>query len=534
MKKKNKTLVNWLFYIIIGGAFIMGLVMVIISMAMYMRSVRRIYKGEMLESAGAAIELAGYDDVIQLCEEELGGEVSDKELLSEAEVSLEQIYDEAGLTDLSLYCFDEGTMQGHLIATAYPERSYAPSDISFGKRELERLLNAEASRDIKRRGKKDFDNTVYKDIRNEKNEIIGLLSVSMRLEETLTARIRFLIFYVPVFILLMAVFSFFALRLIKGKIIRPISELTDAAKRFGESDISAGDIERSPVFNRAAESDEDEIGTLWKTCSEMETSLYESVKKLQAATAEKERQAAEVEVASQIQNGMMPSLGALGNQHPELGIAGSLQQAKGVGGDFYDYFMIDEDHLALVIGDVSGKGIPASLFMMMSMTQIRMHSATGLGPAAIITEANRAICANNPEMMFVTIWMGVLEISKGVMLECNAGHEYPMIRHAGGDYELDESEHDIPCGLLDNTVYTEKKRKLQSGDRIFIYSDGLPEANNVSEEQFGTERILKALNEKSSVSDDELLKNMRAAVLEFIGSAPQFDDLTMLSFSFNR
>ena len=534
MKKKNKTLVYWLFYIIIGGAFIMGLVMVIISMVMYMQSVRRIYKRQMLESAGAAIELAGFDDIRQLCEEKLKGGVPDEELVMDAEASLEQIYDEAGLTDLSLYCFDETTMKGELIATAYPERSYAPSDISFGKIELERLLNAEASRDLKRHGKKGFDNTVYKDIRNENNEIIGLLSVSMELGETLTARIRFLVFYVPVFVLLMSVFSFITLRLIKRKIIIPISELTDAAKRFGNSDISAGDAQRIPVFNRVADSDEDEIGTLWKTCSEMETSLYESVRKLKAATAEKERQTAEVEVASQIQNGMMPSAGALGGQHPELGIAGSLQQAKGVGGDFYDYFMIDDDHLAIVIGDVSGKGIPASLFMMMAMTQIRMHSSSGLGPASINTEANRAICANNPEMMFVTIWMGVVEISKGVMLECNAGHEYPVLRNAGEDYELDESEHDIPCGLMDDTVYTEKRRILQSGDRIFVYSDGLPEANNVSEEQFGTDRILKTLNEKSSASDEELLQNMKAAVFEFMSGAPQFDDLTMVSFSYNR
>jgi sigma-B regulation protein RsbU (phosphoserine phosphatase) len=206
-----------------------------------------------------------------------------------------------------------------------------------------------------------------------------------------------------------------------------------------------------------------------------------------------------------------------------------MDPAREVGGDFYDYFLIDNDHLGIVIADVSGKGIPASLIMMISKVILQNCAMMGRSPSDVLATANNAICANNQEDMFVTVWLGILEISTGKLTAASAGHEYPAVMHAGGDYELWKNKHGFVVGVMEGMQWAEYELQMQPGDRLFLYTDGVPEATSKENELFGTDRMLEALNTVKDASPEDVLKGVRKAIDNFVKDAEQFDDLTMLS-----
>ncbi|MBP5305556.1 MAG: serine/threonine-protein phosphatase, partial [Lachnospiraceae bacterium] len=211
-------------------------------------------------------------------------------------------------------------------------------------------------------------------------------------------------------------------------------------------------------------------------------------------------------------------------------IYATMTPAKEVGGEFYDIFLLDDDHLGLVIADVSGKGVPAALIMMMSKILIsNFATLSKASPAKVLEMANDQICKNNEEDMFVTVWFGILTISTGKIIAANAGHEYPFIKGATGDYELLKDKHGFVVGGMEGSKYTDYEFTLEKGGALFVYTDGVAEAMNTNDEQFGTDRILKALNKEPEALPKKLLSNMKNSVDEFVGEAMQFDDLTMLS-----
>jgi len=238
----------------------------------------------------------------------------------------------------------------------------------------------------------------------------------------------------------------------------------------------------------------------------------------------------ELNMATEIQTGSLPTVFP---DRPEFDIHASMDPAKEVGGDFYDFFMIDEDHLALVIADVSGKGIPAALFMMSSKIYIGGHATMGGSPAEILERVNKLVCANNDAHMFVTVWLGILEISTGKLTTSSAGHEYPII-NVNGKYELLKDEHGLAIGAMKFAKYTDTEIQLKAGDSIFVYTDGVAEATDANNQLFGTERTVEALNSiPAGSSQREVLFGVRAAVDAFVKDAPQFDDLTMLGLRYN-
>ncbi|MBR4334367.1 MAG: serine/threonine-protein phosphatase, partial [Clostridia bacterium] len=206
--------------------------------------------------------------------------------------------------------------------------------------------------------------------------------------------------------------------------------------------------------------------------------------------------------------------------------------AKEVGGDFYDYFLIDDNHLCMLIADVSGKGVPAALFMMASMIVVQSLARTGSGAAEILNRTNDAICSNNEAQMFVTVWLGILELSTGKLTCANAGHEYPVFKRPGGDFELYKDRHGFVIGGMKSAKYREYEMQLEPGARLFVYTDGVPEASNDRQELFGTERMIQALNRTKDAAPLDLLKNMRKAVDSFVLDAEQFDDLTMMCLEY--
>ena len=255
-----------------------------------------------------------------------------------------------------------------------------------------------------------------------------------------------------------------------------------------------------------------------------------------ALMLEKERIEAELALAARIQLSALPKEFPPFPDRKEFDIFASMTPAKEVGGDFYDFFLIDDDHLGMVIADVSGKGVPAALFMMVSMALIRhtsMDEAYGGSPASVLQAVNRQICSRNPEGMFVTVWLGVLQISTGKLSAANAGHEYPAIKQRGEGFALLKDKHGFVLGGMEKTRYREYELQLEPGAKLFVYTDGVAEATNAQNELYGTQRMIEALETGRDGSPEEILKVVRNSLEEFTGSAPQFDDLTMLCLQYN-
>ena len=238
----------------------------------------------------------------------------------------------------------------------------------------------------------------------------------------------------------------------------------------------------------------------------------------------------ELEFARQIQDSALPK----NFQFPrnDIEIYATMDPAKEVGGDFYDFFFIDGYRMALVIADVSGKGIPASLFMMRSKAAIQSTVGPTLSPAEVLEKVNQTLCEGNEADMFVTVWLGIVNLSTGRMLCANAGHEYPVLRKNGQDYELLKDRHSLALGTIEGIRFKEYELQLEPGDELFVYTDGIPESINKDVKQYGTDRLLKVLNNNKDIHLERLLTRIRNDISNFCGDVEQFDDITMLGFKF--
>ena len=325
--------------------------------------------------------------------------------------------------------------------------------------------------------------------------------------------------------------GFFIMHFLRKNVVSPINELTDAAEAYTED--TRSEHRDGHYFDKLNIKTGDEIENLALTMKDMERDIEGYVKNLTRVTAEKERISTELDVASKIQEGMIPNIYPAFPERNEFDLYATMDPAKEVGGDFYDYFLLDDDHLAMVMADVSGKGIPAALFMMASKIMLNNISvANKTSPAQILERVNNGICANNTAEMFVTVWLGIVELSTGKVIAANAGHEYPAIKRADGSFELYKDPHGIVIGAMSGMKYKEYEFQLSPGDSLFQYTDGVTEATNSSGELFGTDRMLEALNVDQAANPEMLLIHVREAIDDFVAEAPQFDDITMLAFKY--
>lgn len=276
-----------------------------------------------------------------------------------------------------------------------------------------------------------------------------------------------------------------------------------------------------------------EVQSLAEGFAGMITEIDNHIEHIEKMTAERERIDAELNVATQIQASMLPSVFPPFPDRTEFELYASMHPAKEVGGDFYDFFFTDEDHIVLVMGDVSGKGVPAALFMALSKTNIKNRTIMGGSASDIIGYVNDALCEGNEEGMFVTLWFAVIDLRSGEGVSINAGHEDPFLKRQGGRYEAQQYEHDIILGAIETmSPYTERRFKLEPGDALFVYTDGVAEAQNAAQELFGMERIDAALNKEENADTKRVIENVAEGIDEFVAGAPQFDDITMLSFKY--
>jgi serine phosphatase RsbU (regulator of sigma subunit) len=309
--------------------------------------------------------------------------------------------------------------------------------------------------------------------------------------------------------------------------IRPVTQIQKNVREYTDTKNSERII--SELSRITAKN---EFGELAADVSRLADEIEHYTSEIARFASEKERTAAELDLASRIQLSALPSEFPAFPDRSEFDLFASMSPAKEVGGDFYDFFMIDSDHLALVIADVSGKGVPAALFMMASKILLNDKAILGGSPAEILGFVNERICSGNNDSMFVTVWLGILEISTGKLTCSNAGHEYPVLKKAGRDYELFRDAHSPAVGVVSGIRYKDYEISLEPGDTLFVYTDGVPEATDAGNELFGTDRLLDALNSAGDVFPRELLHAVRSAVDDFVGEAPQFDDMTMLALRY--
>ena len=356
----------------------------------------------------------------------------------------------------------------------------------------------------------------------------GNVVVSISMDAVVARGRAFLREYCLLMVPVMVLLTWLVVRRQKKMVVRPIRRLTKVAEEYIRSKISG--VEEGKHFSDLHIRTGDEIEELSLIMADMETDIHSYVDDITAVTAEKERIGTELNVASQIQEGVLPSIFPAFPDRPEFDIYAAMHPAKEVGGDFYDFFLVDDDHLAMVMADVSGKGVPAALFMMASKILINNYAAMdGTSPARILEMVNHSVCLNNPAEMFVTVWLGILELSTGRIRAANAGHEYPALRKAGGGFELLNDPHGLVVGGMDGTRYKEYEIRLEPGDALFLYTDGVTEATNAAEEAFGSDRLLEALNlEPGSAEAETELEVVKREIDRFAGEAPQFDDITML------
>ena len=304
-----------------------------------------------------------------------------------------------------------------------------------------------------------------------------------------------------------------------NRMVKPIRQMTEDITECGQTG--------QPFTMQDKYRTNDEIEVLAESFADLSKKIRKYIQDITAITAEKERISTELALATRIQADMLPSIFPPYPDRNEFDIYANMDPAKEVGGDFYDFFLIDDDHLGVVIADVSGKGIPAALFMMGSKILVQNYAMTGMSPGKVLEAVNHQICQNNREQMFVTVWLGILEISTGKLTCANAGHEYPVLKTPDGDFELYRDKHGFIIGGMDGMRYKEYEITLAPGAKLFVYTDGVPEATDANKELFGTQRMIDALNADPDAAPEQILKNVRASVDSFVKDADQFDALTM-------
>lgn len=378
-------------------------------------------------------------------------------------------------------------------------------------------------------------------LKDDAGDPFAVMCVDISMNDVMADRHDFLNVVLLVVCAIMVLLGIVMVLLVSKSVVNPINRLAEAAGRFvadledGEAEhrVTGQIVRHDPVITSAISRLDirtgDEIQSLAEAIKTMEREINAYIVNLTAVTAEKERIGAELDVAKHIQASMLPCIFPAFPERPELDIYATMTPAKEVGGDFYDFFLVDDDRLAMVMADVSGKGVPAALFMVIAKTLIKNCTQTGLSPKAVLEKVNDQLCENNEAEMFVTVWLGILEISTGKLTCANAGHEYPVLKRADGDYELIKDKHGFVLAGMEGMRYKEYELELCPGDKLYLYTDGVAEATNANNELYGTDRMLDALNRNKDADCEKLLYWMKEDIDAFVGEAPQFDDITMLS-----
>ena len=363
---------------------------------------------------------------------------------------------------------------------------------------------------------------------DDSGKAVAHVFTDISMESVMADRQAFLMRLCAILIGITTVITLALIKVVNTALVKPINSLASAASSYVEAK-EEGEVSALALLDIHTG---DEVENLSHALKRMERDINGYIENLTHVTAEKERIGAELSVATHIQASMLPCIFPAFPNRREFDIYATMTPAKEVGGDFYDFFLVDDDHLAVVIADVSGKGVPAALFMVIAKTLIKDHTQSGKPPEEVFTEVNRQLCEANDENLFVTAWMGVLEISTGKLVYVNAGHNPPVIGRKNGETEFLRSRPGFVLAGLDFTKYRAGRLELMPGDLLYLYTDGVTEAMNTAQELYGEERLKRTLDANVSAAPEEIFKAVKKDLDDFVADAPQFDDITMLAMRY--
>ena len=363
----------------------------------------------------------------------------------------------------------------------------------------------------------------------EDGSAIAYAMIDISMDEVMANREEFLKNVLLIMAASTLLFALVFMWVINRMVVKPINSLAFAASSFVSDHKAEGE---SSAISQLKIRTSDEIQNLAESVQRMELDINQYIDDLESVTAEKERIGAELDIARHIQASMLPCIFPAFPDRHEIDIYATMDPAKEVGGDFYDFFMVDERHLAIVMADVSGKGVPAALFMVIGKTLIKDHTTPGRDLGQVFTAVNNLLCEANSEGLFITAFEGVLDLVTGEFNFVNAGHEMPFICKAGGEFEAHKLRRAFVLAGMEDMRYRAGSMTLEPGDKIFQYTDGVTEATNAQEELYGMDRLHAVLNRVKDGTPHEILPAVKKDIDAFVGEAPQFDDITMLCLEY--
>lgn len=541
------------------GIAVLGVLICVVSSVVgyhqYKATIEKQYNTTAYQCANVALSYVGEEKLKEYAEAvnafrrgELGKEELDK-LAAEDEYKqtkekIEALRENMGANDVFLFVLDTNELTSYsgtkenwnpicYIFDSYtvPEYSYALGDIGSFNPDYIEELNAIAVTGNRSdsyffsNGDYGYNTAAIEPILDENGKTFAMAAVEIPMVTLQTALRQYLIYAVLVTVIIIVLFILIYVVYLYYFVVRPIDLIAK-----GTDDFVKNNNHMPEQLLRIKT--HDEIQTLAQSFLKMEKDIMEYTRNLTAITAEKERVNTELSVATRIQANMLPSIFPAFPERKEIDIYASMNPAKEVGGDFYDFFMVDERHLAIVMADVSGKGVPAALFMVIGKTLIKDHTQPGKDLGEVFTEVNELLCESNSEGLFITAFEGVLDLVSGVFRFVNAGHEIPYICKKDGRFEPYKIRAGFVLAGMEGMRYKCGEMQLGVGDKIFQYTDGVTEATNAHNELYGMDRLTEVLGENSALPPAELLPRIKEDIDRFVGEAPQFDDITMLCLEY--
>lgn len=372
-----------------------------------------------------------------------------------------------------------------------------------------------------------FNMTSFTPLYNSKQEIIALVGVEVSVDIIKDTLWNYIVNAVGLSAVIILLIMIVFLRYINKTVSDPIRILTKNAEQF----VTLGNEFTDEVKQIKTK---DEIENLAKSFLKMESDIKQYVENLQKVTFEKKKIEAELDIASQIQNSILPNVFPIFPDRKEMDIYASMTASLEVGGDFYDIFEVNEDHYAFVMADVSGKGIPASLFMMTSKTLIKTYLQSEKELNQVVTDVNNILCDGNDVGMFVTAFISILELSTGKFTYVNAGHNPPVVKKSSGEMIYINTKPNLVLGAMKGIEYKKYDMLLEDGDLFFAYTDGVTEALNQDNELYGTDRMEQVIDCFQDPGVNVLLEVMLADVNQFANGVEQADDITMLVMKYHQ
>lgn len=366
---------------------------------------------------------------------------------------------------------------------------------------------------------------------DDNGEIVAFLGADVSIQEMVVTVIEYIVFLFVGILVVSGLFLWSLYLWIKKRVTVPIQKMDESARGFISESHKDTDVEKLefPALNINTG---DEIEGLSNSLCKMSNDIKKYLTRIIIQTKEEEKILSELNVAKKIQEEMLPRKFPPFPEYNQFEILASISPAKQVGGDFYDFFFVDENHLALVIADVSDKGVPAALFMAISKALIKNRALLGGSPSEIFADVNSQLCEGNDSNMFVTAWLCIIDITNGHAVVSNAGHEDPAVCSKDGHFELKKLPHSLPLGAIKNMQFFEHEFELHAGDTVFTYTDGVIDATDKNEDRFGIDRMIDALNKPNNNNIHDIFNSVNGALDEYVSGAPQFDDITMLGFTY--